>query len=351
MLRTVSSLFLSFVVLANSACLTERYTGQFISRWSFTVREEEGCVEFFGCIFDTLGVTDQNGGAINVISPHDIWLTDCVFHLCSVYNWGVTNTDYGGAVYLQSDNIQIDRCCASNCRAEEGQACFFEKGSVIPTVGLSSFVNCSYPGDGDADTGAVSCGYVVGLYLSYCNFSECHVVSGGFFDTKYGSALSLWGQDQASTAWITWSVITGCGGLSSIDATSSQSGHSLTIEYCVFYLNRCDSCDIRVTRLQLSVRDCHFFKNTQNRPFATLNSAIITISNSYFDIPARPTDVNYGEVDAIWGLTSQSWSLTCYLSTVYCQVSPFCPTTQFIRINEQRAMMTARSGQLGAFAP
>jgi hypothetical protein len=220
---------------------------------------DPGCaLAFDHCTFAYIHVTNENGGAINAVNEIvGIEILDSTFYKCSVVNSLTGSTLCGGAAYLVSAFIDIGRTCASDCSAEYGQAFYFGEGCNQPYLYWINSINCSFAGDDDAKTGTITCGNTVGLVLMSGNFTECHVGPSDADGTRYGSAICLFGNPinpgYDANGRISTTLITDCGGLTSIDIIALTAEPAYTISYSAFYYNRWDVCDIRISNGAVTV--------------------------------------------------------------------------------------------------
>jgi hypothetical protein len=328
--RSSTGVLVCFFLLApltTSACST--YGGYRASRFELT----GGCADISRCFFSQIATLDQAfGGAVSFVNISDtLNISDCTFGECSIYWNG--RTDYGGAVYAKANAFYFDRSCAWRCKAERGQAVYFDPGTLTSLAKLtmigSTITECSVPGDANADYGALTNNGDAQITLRTCNFSGCCIQPASFPTTRYG-AMFCSSADETRNAFynIFYCLVEKCEGDTIIDAAYSG---LLGTEGCAFIGNAGSVSLFRVrgTNARCQVSYSYFKGNGVKPLFAqTSSGALYAIITCDFDIAALPT-LTYDTTTR----NTLNWAgtvpHTCYLSTVYCYVSPLCPTMEF----------------------
>jgi hypothetical protein len=284
-----------------------------------------------------LAQTSSDGGAIYCNSEAHLSLVNCLFHALKVYQWA--SADYGGAAYVAASNFTAERVCASNCRAEDGQAFYIAKPTSlpIPVVRLSSFTKCCEKGDENSDYGAITCYINVGVKLSHGNFTDCHVWESGAFD-RGGSALCF--LSVPADTRIEYSMFYNCSGWSTIDIGVGDCGFlglgrcgsgASTWQSCVFRNLENSDAAIYLNQGTCNLSSCYFYYITGGRPglHSAYNDAIFRVYGCFFSdwgySADASIDIDSGNRFGYYG----TFSHVCYFSSVFCQVSPLCPTTPF----------------------
>jgi predicted outer membrane repeat protein len=150
---------------------------------------------FDGCTFDGNSASDQ-GGALYLTSPADIYLSDSVF---------TDNTAgaEGGAIYFYGNtagtNAWIDRCLFAGNSASSG-------GAVYTRQGDYEFANCTFSGNlATGQAGAVRTYYDGHPTFTNCTFGGNRAANGGAIysasTTGYLSIRNciLWSNDSSET--------------------------------------------------------------------------------------------------------------------------------------------------------
>jgi hypothetical protein len=180
-----------------------------------------------------LSEEELSGAAILSFGFAFTGIIECTFSRCVSYNGD------GGAVWLGTYQMVVDRCCGRGCSCfERGQFMGFENplgtgtATVTARVHLSSALECAPQSDLD-DIGP----WVGGIYFSiiaeatvqYANFTACFLTAywGGT-----GTAICL---AESGTATLTFLTVAECSGGVAIDNDERADGSR--IDYANFYAN------------------------------------------------------------------------------------------------------------------
>jgi hypothetical protein len=295
------------------------------------------CVTLSRCVFGPISTTGMNyGGAISFKKWNDeLTVSDCTFFSCVLYYDGLD--DYGGAIYTTHARLSFDRCCASQCRAQYGQAIYFEgtrqgEADSLPELSatVSALTDCSDPDDLDSETGAISTGLECNVNAIICNLSRCGVSPAGHIQgIGYGAAFYTAGSQVSGRSFrFTDCLIEKCQGDTIIDGEYTG---TITMTSCAFISNAGANSLFRVVgpAAKISIGTSYFKANGASPLFAQTSSAVLYgLSHCFFDIGALP-DIPYFETSGNFFNWAEAIELTCYLNTALCQADPPCPTSKF----------------------
>jgi hypothetical protein len=212
---------------ATTSANCKSYEGQFQA--PINVTETFACVLISDSFFENIIGSGARGAVTIGEFSGPLFVRSVTFINCSTPH--AYFEAHGGAIYVGTSLIEVDRCCFIETESEgRGSAIFIEATDTVNKLENSNFGDCGDPSS--PCDGTICFWNSVFITLNSLNFSECTFAQE---NTEQGRGYVFYSPENDGDAWtVRYCTVVKCSGTDAIHSSKHADG---TVEYCNFYGN------------------------------------------------------------------------------------------------------------------